>query len=223
MAGFGRAVSEARATGISVYLIPCFLRHLPAKNAESTLNTLMPFQNQIIGVGLDSSEVGHPPSKFADIFASARRTGLKLVAYAGEEGPPECVWEAIRTLDVDRIDHGNRAMEDAALVQMLVQTQMTLALCLLSNLRLCVIDDLASHPLKAMLDAGLRVTVNSDDPAYFGGYVNENFVAVSEALNLSGEEIVTLARNSFRGSFLSDTEEQQFDSQIAANFRVDST
>ena len=200
--GITRALAEAEARGITSRLIMCFLRHLPESEAEATLDEALPFLSFIHGVGLDSSEAGHPPEKFARVFARARSLGLKIVAHAGEEGPPEYVWQALDVLKVDRIDHGNRALEDAALVSRIVADGLTLTVCPLSNLKLCVVDDLASHPLRRMLAAGLRATVNSDDPAYFGGYVNTNFIAVADALDLSRAEIVQLARNSFTGSFL---------------------
>ena len=200
--GITRALAEAEARGITSRLIMCFLRHLPESEAEATLDEALPFLSFIHGVGLDSSEVGHPPEKFARVFARARSLGLKTVAHAGEEGPPEYVWQALDVLKVDRIDHGNRALEDTALVSRIVADGLTLTVCPLSNLKLCVVDDLASHPLRRMLAAGLRATVNSDDPAYFGGYVNTNFIAVADALDLSRAEIVQLARNSFTGSFL---------------------
>lgn len=205
--GIARALTEAEERGITSQLIMCFLRHLPEADAEATLDAALPFLSLIHGVGLDSSEVGHPPEKFARVFARARSLGLKIVAHAGEEGPPDYVWQALDVLQVDRIDHGNRALEDAALVQRIVSDGLTLTVCPLSNLKLCVVDDLAQHPLRRMLAAGLRATVNSDDPAYFGGYVNANFVAVADALNLTRDEIITLARNSFTGSFLPPAEQ----------------
>jgi len=205
--GIARALTEAEERGITSQLIMCFLRHLPEADAEATLDAALPFLSLIHGVGLDSSEVGHPPEKFARVFARARSLGLKIVAHAGEEGPPDYVWQALDVLQVDRIDHGNRALEDTALVQRIVSDGLTLTVCPLSNLKLCVVDDLSQHPLRRMLAAGLRATVNSDDPAYFGGYVNANFVAVADALNLTRDEIITLARNSFTGSFLPPAEQ----------------
>ncbi len=166
----------------------------------------LPFKDKIHAVGLDSSEVGHPPSKFARVFKAARERGLKLVAHAGEEGPPEYVWEALDVLGVDRIDHGNRALEDPALVKRLAASGMTLTVCPLSNLKLCVVGDLAAHPLKRMLDLGLHATVNSDDPAYFGGYLGANWTQTADAIGLSRAELVTLAKNSFSGSFLTAEE-----------------
>ena len=202
--GLLSAMAEARASlGVSSKLIMCFLRHLSEEDAFETLRAAEPYLAEIAGVGLDSSEVGHPPSKFAGVFAAARAKGMKLVAHAGEEGPPEYVYEALDLLAVDRIDHGNRALEDDALVRRLVGEGMTLTVCPLSNLKLCVVDDLARHPLKRMLDLGLRATVNSDDPAYFGGYLGENWIATARALNLGRGDLVQLARNSFTGSFLS--------------------
>lgn len=188
--------------GISSRLILCFLRHLDEASAQATLDEALPFLDRIAGVGLDSSEMGHPPSKFANVFARARSLGLKLVAHAGEEGPPEYVHEALDILNVDRIDHGNRALEDAALVSRLAGEGMTLTVCPLSNLKLCVIDDIADSPVRRMLDAGIKATVHSDDPAYFGGYVNDNFRAVAHALDLSRDQLRQLAVNSFTGSFL---------------------
>jgi len=201
----GMAEAE-RTLGITSSLILCFLRHLDEDAAFATLRAAEPWLNRIAGVGLDSSEVGHPPSKFSRVFAAAGERGLKRVAHAGEEGPPAYVWEALDQLHVDRIDHGNRALEDSALVARLVATGMTLTVCPLSNLKLCVVDDLAAHPLKRMLDLGLKVTLNSDDPAYFGGYLGRNWTQTARALTLSREDLVTLAKNSFAGSFLPATD-----------------
>lgn len=205
--GITRALDDAQAEhGISSKLILCFLRHLSEAEAEATLDQALPWLDRIDGVGLDSSEVGHPPSKFERVFARAKGLDLKIVAHAGEEGPPEYVHEALDLLKVDRIDHGNRSLEDPALVARLAAEGMTLTVCPLSNLKLCVVDDLTAHPLKTMLDAGLAATVNSDDPSYFGGYVGANYRAVADALDLSKAELVTLARNSFTGSFLGEEE-----------------
>jgi adenine deaminase len=207
IAGITCALDDARDRyGMTSKLIMCFLRHLSEAEAEATLDEALPYLSRIDGVGLDSSEVGHPPSKFERVFARARGLGLKIVAHAGEEGPPDYVHEALDLLKVDRIDHGNRSLEDAVLVKRLADEGVTLTVCPLSNLKLCVVGDIAAHPLKTMLDAGLRATVNSDDPSYFGGYVNANYQAVADALDLSKADIVTLARNSFAGSFLSDAE-----------------
>lgn len=203
--GITRALGDAHARyGITSKLIMCFLRHLDEADAEATLDEAMPYLDRIDGVGLDSSEVGHPPAKFERVFSRARSLGLKIVAHAGEEGPPAYVYEALDLLKVDRVDHGNRSLEDPALVLRLAAQGITLTVCPLSNLKLCVVDDIAHHPLKTMLDAGLRATVNSDDPSYFGGYVNANYHAVADALDLSKADLVTLARNSFTGSFLDD-------------------
>lgn len=194
--------------GVTTKLIMCFLRHLPEEDAFETLKQAEPWLDSLVGVGLDSSEVGHPPSKFERVFAAARERGLKTVAHAGEEGPPSYVYEALDGLKIDRLDHGNRALEDDALVAHLRESGMTLTVCPLSNLKLCVVDDMRAHPLKRMLDLGLKATVNSDDPAYFGGYVMDNFRAVIEALDLSEDDIRTLARNSIDGSFLADGEKR---------------
>ncbi|WP_419164918.1 adenosine deaminase [Candidatus Palauibacter sp.] len=201
MDGLERAIARSRDRGVSVSLILCFLRHLTEREAFETLEEAEPYLDRLLGVGLDSSEVGHPPSKFARVFEAARDLGLRLVAHAGEEGPPEYVWEALDVLGVERIDHGNRALEDEALVARLRDDRIPLTVCPLSNLALRVVDDLAAHPIKRMLDLGLLATVNSDDPAYFRGYINENFRSVAEALDLSTAEIERLARNSLAASF----------------------
>ena len=201
----GMAEAE-KSLGVTSKLIMCILRHLDEDAAFETLKAAGPYLGQIAAVGLDSSEVGHPPSKFARVYQRARAQGLKLVAHAGEEGPPEYVWEALDVLGVDRVDHGNRALEDPDLVTRLAGSGITLTVCPLSNLKLCVVDDLTRHPLKRMLDLGLRATVNSDDPAYFGGYLGENWRQTAQALGLSRAELVTLAKNSFTGSFLTPTE-----------------
>jgi adenosine deaminase len=203
MEGLLSAQAEARVRhGMSSRLILCFLRHLSEEEALATLAEAEPWLEHITAVGLDSSELGHPPAKFARAFAAARAKGLKITAHAGEEGSPAYVWEALDVVGTDRIDHGNRAMEDPALVERLRADAMTLTVCPLSNLKLCVVDDLADHPIDAMLEAGLKATLNSDDPAYFGGYVGENYRAVAAARGLSRGDLVTLARNSFAGAFL---------------------
>ena len=207
MEGLVSAMAEAKARfGLTSKLILCFLRHLPEEAALATLAEAEPWLDQIAGVGLDSSEQGHPPSKFARVFAAAAAKGLKVVAHAGEEGPPAYVWEALNILKIDRIDHGNRSLEDPALVQRIIADGLTLTVCPLSNHKLCVVSDLAQHPIKQMLELGLKATINSDDPAYFGGYVNANFSAVAKAVGLTRDEIVTLAKNSFTGSFLTPAE-----------------
>jgi adenosine deaminase len=195
-----------RSLGVTSKLIMCFLRHLSEEDAFETLRQAEPWLGRLAGVGLDSSELGHPPSRFARVFKAARQRGLKLVAHAGEEGPPEYVWEALDVLGVDRLDHGNRSLEDPALVDRLARERMTLTVCPLSNLKLCVVDDLKNHPLKRMLGLGLRATVNSDDPAYFGGYLADNWIQTAQALDLSREHLAALARNSFTGSFLEPAE-----------------
>ncbi|MFC0204062.1 adenosine deaminase [Novosphingobium soli] len=194
-------VAEAEL-GVTSSLILSFLRHLSEEAAFATLEAAGPWLDRIAAVGLDSSEVGHPPEKFARVFAAARARGLRITAHAGEEGPPEYVHQALDLLGVERIDHGNRALEDPALVARLAAEGMTLTVCPLSNLKLCVVGDLADHPLDGMLALGLKATVNSDDPAYFGGYIAANYRAVAEARGLSRADLVTLARNSFTGSFL---------------------
>lgn len=201
----GMAEAE-RTLGVTSKLILCFLRHLDEDAAFATLRAAEPWLDRIVGVGLDSSEVGHPPSKFASVYKAAAERGLKLVAHAGEEGPPAYVWEALDLLKVNRIDHGNRALEDPALVSRLAAEGMTLTVCPLSNLKLRVVDDLQVHPLKRMLDLGLHATINSDDPAYFGGYLAENWIATAGALGLTRGDLITLARNSFTGSFLAPAE-----------------
>ena len=214
--GIEAALKRAEADlGITYRLIMCFLRHLSEEDAFATLALAEPHLLRIHGVGLDSSELGHPPSKFARVFARARELGLHVTAHAGEEGPPAYVWEALDLLKVERIDHGNRALEDPALTARIASEQLTLTVCPLSNLRLCVIDELALSPVRRMLDAGLKVTINSDDPAYFGGYVNDNFHAVANALDLSEADIVQLARNSFTGSFLPPAEQARHLAAIA--------
>ena len=203
IAGLKRACDQAQAQlGISSHLILCFLRHLSEADALATLDAALPFQRDFIGVGLDSSEVGHPPEKFARVFARCRDLGLRVVAHAGEEGPPDYIWQALDVLKTERIDHGVRCLEDPALVARLAAERVPLTVCPLSNLKLCVVKDLADHPMKRLLDAGLCATVNSDDPAYFGGYLNANFVQTVEALNLSAADVVQLARNSFEASFV---------------------
>lgn len=188
--------------GVSSSLILCFLRHLDEDAAFATLKAAEPWLDRIIGVGLDSSEVGHPPSKFQRVFEAAGAMGLKRVAHAGEEGPPDYIWQALDLLKIDRMDHGNRSMEDPALIARLAAEGMTLTVCPLSNHKLCVVDDLADHLVPEMLRQGLHVTLNSDDPAYFGGYVNANYQALADQAGLTREQIVQVARNSFTGSFL---------------------
>ena len=201
--GISRALADAEARlGITSRLIMCFLRHLDEAAALETLDSAMAYRDRIAGVGLDSSERGNPPGKFREAFRRARSAGFIAVAHAGEEGPAEYVREALELLEVVRIDHGNNALDDAGLVAELARRRIPLTVCPLSNVKLCVVDDITAHPLKRMLDLGLFVTVNSDDPAYFGGYVDENYIAVAEALGLGREDLAQLARNSFEASWL---------------------
>jgi adenine deaminase len=207
--GLKRACLQAHAQlGISSELILCFLRHLSEDDASATLEAALPWLSDFVGVGLDSSERGHPPDKFARVFARCRDLGLRVVAHAGEEGPPDYIWQALDVLKAERIDHGVRCLEDPALLARLVAERIPLTVCPLSNLKLCVVNDLSQHPLKRLLEAGVCATVNSDDPAYFGGYVNANFVQTAEALNLTPAHVVQLARNSFEASFVSDERRQ---------------
>ena len=209
MNGICSALDKAQAElGISSKLIMCFLRHLDEQSAFATLEAAEPHLDRITGVGLDSSELGHPPSLFQKVFARAGERGLKRVAHAGEEGPPEYVYEALDLLKVDRIDHGNRSLEDETLVQRLVDENMSLTVCPQSNLRLAVIKDMSAHPIRKMLALGLNACVNSDDPAYFGGYMNENFNALIDSTGLTREEIIQLTINGFESSFLTQAEKR---------------
>ena len=215
--GLQRACDDAQTKlGISSHLIMCFLRHLSEEAAFETLEQALPFKEQIIAVGLDSSEVGHPPAKFERVFAKAREQGFLVVAHAGEEGPAEYVWEALDILKVNRIDHGVRSEEDPKLMQRLIREKMPLTVCPLSNLKLCLVDETAQHNIHRLLQQDVHVTVNSDDPSYFGGYMNDNFIAIAEALDLSHEEIKQLAKNSFEASFITDHEKQKWLKQIDA-------
>lgn len=215
--GLVRACDDAKTKlGISSELIMCFLRHLSEEDAIETLQQALPFKDKIIGIGLDSSEVGHPPEKFERVFAQACEAGFLIVAHAGEEGPAEYVWQALDLLKVNRIDHGVRSEEDPVLMQRLAKERMPLTVCPLSNLKLCVVDDMRDHNIKRLLEQGLCVTVNSDDPAYFGGYMNDNFVAIANALNLTEDELKKLAIHSFEASFLNDAEKEKWINQIHA-------
>ncbi|OLZ66621.1 adenosine deaminase [Streptomyces sp. IMTB 2501] len=208
--GLWRALGSSEQNhGISTKLIMCFLRDESADSALETLQAATPYLDRITGVGLDSAEVGHPPVKFREVYEAAAALGLRRVAHAGEEGPPEYITEALDVLGVERVDHGLRCMEDPALVERLVRERIPLTLCPLSNVRLRTVGTLADHPLPAMLDAGLLCTVNSDDPAYFGGYAGDNFTAVHRTLGLSEDRLRELARNSFLASFLEDDEERR--------------
>jgi adenosine deaminase len=213
--GLAGACRRARdELGIRASLILCFLRHLSEEDAFATLAQALPFREHFIGVGLDSSEVGHPPEKFERVFARCRELGLRVVAHAGEEGPPEYMWQAIERLRVQRIDHGVASVRDPALMAELARTRLPLTVCPLSNLKLCVVDDLRAHPLKRMLDAGLCVTINSDDPAYFGGYLNDNFEHTIRALALTREDVVALAKNSFEACFIEDGLRQRYLAEV---------
>lgn len=220
ISGIHRALQTAKeAFGISSHVILCFLRDLSAESALETLHQALPFKDLIIGVGLDSAEKGNPPDKFVTVFNEARKQGFLCVAHAGEEGPPEYIWQALDHLKVSRIDHGVRCLEDEKLVKRLVNDQTPLNVCPLSNIKLCVFKSLKQHPLKQMLDKGLCVTVNSDDPAYFGGYVNENFIETALALNLSKEDIYQLVKNSFIASFLTESEKVKFIAELDSVFK----
>lgn len=215
IAGLKGACQDAQQKlGISSQLIMCFLRHLSEEKAFETLEQALPFKNDIIAIGLDSSEVGHPPAKFERVFAKAREAGFLIVAHAGEEGPPEYVWEALDLLKVNRIDHGVRSEEDKQLMARLIAEKMPLTVCPLSNLKLCVVNDMKEHNIRRLLQQGVHVTVNSDDPSYFGGYMNDNFIAIQQALDLSNEELKQLAINSFEASFISDQEKQKWIAEI---------
>ena len=212
----GALVDGAARLGISSRLILCFLRHLDEDAAEATLDMALGHKDRITAVGLDSSETGHPPSKFARVFARARSEGFLAVAHAGEEGPPGYISEALDDLGVSRIDHGNRALEDHALVARLAAMGMPLTVCPLSNLKLRLVPDMAAHPLPEMIARGLMVTVNSDDPAYFGGYINANYHALHRALDLTRDDFAALARNSFEASFLDDGEKRALIARLDA-------
>ena len=203
ISGINRALKDGEEKlGISSVLIMSFLRHLSEEEAFNTLEESIPFRTMIAAVGLDSSEQGNPPEKFERVFAKAIEYGFLTVAHAGEEGPPENIWGALDLLHVSRIDHGNSSLSDDDLIETLVESQIPLTVCPLSNLRLKVLTNLSEHPVKIMLDKGLRVTLNSDDPAYFGGYLNDNYIATAEALSLTKAEVLQLAKNSFLASFL---------------------
>ncbi len=217
--GLHRACVDAQAElGVSGSLLMCFLRHLSEQEAFETLEQALPYRDKIIGIGLDSGEVGNPPEKFARVFARCRELGFHLVAHAGEEGPPAYVWTALDVLKVERIDHGVQSSKDAALLQRLATDRIALTVCPLSNLKLCVFPDLASHNIKHLLDTGLAVTVNSDDPAYFGGYMNDNFTQTFAATGLQAQQAYTLARNSFEASFIDASAKRRYIDQLDACF-----
>jgi adenine deaminase len=219
--GLERAAREAKAKlGISSRLILCFLRHLSEEAAFRTLEQALPYLRRIHGVGLDSSEQGHPPAKFQRVFAQCRELGLHLVAHAGEEGPASYITDALDLLKVERIDHGVRAMDDPALMARLAKEQIALTVCPLSNIKLCVFPDLGQHNLKQLLDKGLRVTINSDDPAYFGGYIGQNYLETACALRLTRSELATLARNSLLASFVTEAERAPWLARLEAMAKV---
>lgn len=217
MPGFLSAMAEAKEKwGMSCQLIMCFLRHLSEEDAFATLEAAEPYKEHIIAVGLDSSEQGNPPKKFEKVFAAAKAQGYLRVAHAGEEGPPSYVWGALNLLDVQRIDHGVRSIEDAKLMAYLRESKMPLTVCPLSNVKLAVYDDMAQHNILHMLEEGLVVTVNSDDPSYFGGYLNQNFIAMAEALPLTEAQLKQLVCNSFTGSFLPEAQKQHWIAEVMA-------
>ncbi|RYY64754.1 MAG: adenosine deaminase, partial [Comamonadaceae bacterium] len=217
--GLSKACRQARTDlGVSASLILCFLRHLSEEEAFETLEAALPFRDKFIGVGLDSSEVGHPPEKFARVFARCRELGLHLVAHAGEEGPPEYVWTALDTLKVERIDHGVQSTKDPDLMRRLARDRIPLTVCPLSNLKLCVFPQLELHNLRELLDAGLVATVNSDDPAYFGGYMNDNFLQLFAATGMTAAHAWQLAANSFEASFVGADEKRHWREQLDAAF-----
>lgn len=221
--GMESALAEAeREDGFSSRLILCFLRHLSEASAQDCLEQAFPllaqYKHRLVGVGLDSSEMGHPPAKFERVFAQARQHGLRAVAHAGEEGPPDYIYEALDVLKVERIDHGVRAIEDPALVARLASSRIALTVCPLSNLKLCVFDDMQQHTLKTLLEAGLAITINSDDPAYFGGYVNANYIASAEALDLSASQLQTIVANGFEAAFIDAAQRATFLAQVNAHW-----
>jgi adenosine deaminase len=218
--GLSRACRDAQMQlNISADLILCFLRHLSEEDALATLEAAMPWREHFIGVGLDSSELGHPPEKFARVFARARELGLHVVAHAGEEGPPAYIWSALDVLKVERIDHGVQAIHDEPLMKRLAETAMPLTVCPLSNLKLCVFNNLAEHNLGQMLDAGLCVTINSDDPAYFGGYLNDNYLQTFVALHLNTQQAYKLAANSIEASFAPEQDKYRWMHELKACFQ----
>lgn len=217
--GIARALQDAhKKWGMTGGLIMCFLRHLSEEEAFLNLQQALPYREQIIGIGLDSSERGHPPEKFARVFARCKELGFHLVAHAGEEGPPMYIETALDLLQVERIDHGVRCIEDPVLMQRLVREAMPLTVCPLSNIKLCVFEKMDQHNLLTLLDAGLVITINSDDPAYFGGYMNDNFVAVVEALPVQRHHAQQLARNSFSAAFIDADLKQKYLAQVDAFF-----
>lgn len=208
--GIYNALQDAQKKwGMSSKLIMSFLRHLSEESAFETLEQATPFLSWIDGVGLDSSELGHPPEKFLRVFEACKNLGLKVTAHAGEEGPPDYVWQAIEQIGVDRIDHGNRALEDDKLVDEIKSRGLTLTVCPLSNLKLCVVNDMKNHPITRMLELGLNATVNSDDPAYFGGYMNDNYASLIHRTGISKTELLQLAKNGINGSWMNQHTKEQ--------------
>jgi len=219
MSGLVGAQEDAfQKMGISSKLIMCFLRHLSTEDAQKTLELARPFKAQIYGVGLDSSELGRPPSLFGEVFEQAKSEGYIPVAHAGEEGPAEYVWEAIKLLDVKRIDHGVRSIDDPDLIEYLAENQIPLTVCPLSNIKLCVFDDMSNHNIKQLMDLGVCVTINSDDPAYFGGYMNENFLATQEGLNLSKDDLYQIGLNSINAAFLENDRKDELKTELDQYF-----
>lgn len=214
--GLHRACQDAKSFGVDAELILCFLRHLSEEEAFETLEDALPFRDQFIGVGLDSSEVGHPPEKFARVFKRCKELGFRLVAHAGEEGPPEYIWSALDILKVERIDHGVQSYKDAALMKRLAQDRIPLTVCPLSNQKLCVFPDLRQHNLRQLLDAGLCATINSDDPAYFGGYMNANWLATFSALTFDASHAALLAHNSFEASFCDQESKRRYRDRVSS-------
>lgn len=200
-------------------MILCFLRHLSPEDALKTLDQARPFREKIFGVGLDSSEMGRPPSLFKEVFDRARDQGYRVVAHAGEEGPAEYVWEAVELLDVKRIDHGVRSIDDPKLIEYLVEKQIPLTVCPLSNIKLSVFEDMTHHNIKQLLDLGVCVTINSDDPAYFGGYMNENIYATQVGLNLSKADLYKISRNAIQAAFLNGDRKQALIAELDAYYR----
>jgi adenosine deaminase len=216
--GLSRACTDAKKLGVDAELILCFLRHLSEEEAFETLEQALPWRDKFIGVGLDSSELGHPPEKFARVFARCAREGLHLVAHAGEEGPPAYVWSALDVLKVERVDHGVQSAKDADLMKRLAQERIPLTVCPLSNLKLCVFPKLELHNIRELLDAGLAATINSDDPAYFGGYMKDNFLQTFAATGLDAQHAYRLARNSFEGSFAEPSAKRRYIEKLDAAF-----
>lgn len=217
--GIYNALQDAeKKWGMTSQLIMSFLRHLSEESAFETLESAKPYLKWIDGIGLDSSEVGHPPEKFLRVFEACKNLGLKVTAHAGEEGPPEYVWQAIEQIGVDRIDHGNRALEDDKLIDTIKERNLTLTVCPLSNLKLCVVNDMKDHPIRSMLKLGLNATVNSDDPAYFGGYMNDNYASLINDTGISKEELFQLAKNGITGSWMEEHHKEQHLKQLNSLF-----